>query len=156
MVSITRDCLQALHELLTGRDTTSLWNIAKAIHKLEFAYGLIPNVRTKGKASVRVADMLNRMQDEETVNSTDDHELAYDVRKEDDGQKTNTFRRLRSVNPSVDATITKAQVKVDLVKSSKVNQGFLEKFGRGFEEDMKRKNGRSKEDKMMENEEDGC
>nr|GEW36837.1 vacuolar protein-sorting-associated protein 33 homolog isoform X1 [Tanacetum cinerariifolium] len=58
-------------EFLTDGDTTSLWHVAKAIHKLEFAYGLIPNVRAKGKASVRVADMLNRMQDEEPVNSTD-------------------------------------------------------------------------------------
>nr|XP_043614949.1 vacuolar protein-sorting-associated protein 33 homolog isoform X2 [Erigeron canadensis] len=58
-------------ECLTDGDTTSLWHIAKAIHKLEFLYGLIPNVRAKGKASVRVANMLNRMQDEEPVNSTD-------------------------------------------------------------------------------------
>nr|GFA61506.1 hypothetical protein [Tanacetum cinerariifolium] len=33
--------------------------------------------------------------------------------------------------------------------------GFLEKFGGGFKEDMKRKNGRNEEDKTMENEEDG-
>ncbi|KAI3705526.1 hypothetical protein L1987_75765 [Smallanthus sonchifolius] len=58
-------------ECLTDGDTTSLWHIAKAIHKLEFSFGLIPNVRAKGKASVRVADMLNRMQAEEPVNSTD-------------------------------------------------------------------------------------
>ncbi|KAI3508711.1 hypothetical protein L1887_23723 [Cichorium endivia] len=58
-------------ECLTDGDTTSLWHIAKAIHKLEFSFGLIPNVRAKGKASVRVADMLNRMQAEEPVSSTD-------------------------------------------------------------------------------------
>ncbi|KAL8251781.1 hypothetical protein R6Q59_035474 [Mikania micrantha] len=58
-------------ECLTDGDTTSLWHIAKAIHKLEFSFGLIPNVRAKGKASVRVADMLSRMQAEEPVNSTD-------------------------------------------------------------------------------------
>ncbi|KAH7854820.1 hypothetical protein Vadar_018121 [Vaccinium darrowii] len=52
-------------------DMSSLWHIAKAIHKLEFAFGLIPNVRAKGKASVRVADILNRMQAEEPVNSSD-------------------------------------------------------------------------------------
>ncbi|KAK4743074.1 hypothetical protein SAY87_001075 [Trapa incisa] len=52
-------------------DTSSLWHIAKAIHKLEFSFGLIPNVRAKGKASVRVADILNRMQAEEPVNSSD-------------------------------------------------------------------------------------
>lgn len=32
---------------------------------------MIPNVRAKGKASVRVADILNRMQAEEPVNSSD-------------------------------------------------------------------------------------
>ncbi|XP_061347038.1 vacuolar protein-sorting-associated protein 33 homolog [Gastrolobium bilobum] len=52
-------------------DTSSLWHIAKAIHKLEFSFGVIPNVRAKGKASVRIADILNRMQAEEPVNSTD-------------------------------------------------------------------------------------
>ncbi|KAI8565371.1 hypothetical protein RHMOL_Rhmol03G0253700 [Rhododendron molle] len=52
-------------------DMSSLWHIAKAIHKLEFSFGLIPNVRAKGKASVRVADILNRMQAEEPVNSSD-------------------------------------------------------------------------------------
>ncbi|KAK7343872.1 hypothetical protein VNO77_12960 [Canavalia gladiata] len=52
-------------------DTSSLWHIAKAIHKLEFSFGVIPNVRAKGKASVRVADILNRMQSEEPVNSSD-------------------------------------------------------------------------------------
>ncbi|GAV77193.1 Sec1 domain-containing protein [Cephalotus follicularis] len=52
-------------------DTTSLWHIAKAIHKLEFSFGVIPHVRAKGKASVRVADILNRMQTEEAVNSSD-------------------------------------------------------------------------------------
>ncbi|XP_027365004.1 vacuolar protein-sorting-associated protein 33 homolog [Abrus precatorius] len=52
-------------------DTSSLWHIAKAIHKLEFSFGVIPNVRAKGKASVRVADILNRMQAEEPVNSAD-------------------------------------------------------------------------------------
>lgn len=32
---------------------------------------MVPNVRAKGKASVRVADILNRMQAEEPVNSSD-------------------------------------------------------------------------------------
>nr|KYP53054.1 Vacuolar protein sorting-associated protein 33 isogeny [Cajanus cajan] len=52
-------------------DTSSLWHIAKAIHKLEYSFGVIPNVRAKGKASVRIADILNRMQAEEPVNSSD-------------------------------------------------------------------------------------
>ncbi|XP_038691940.1 vacuolar protein-sorting-associated protein 33 homolog [Tripterygium wilfordii] len=52
-------------------NTSSLWHIAKALHKLEFSFGVIPNVRAKGKASVRVADILNRMQAEEPVNLSD-------------------------------------------------------------------------------------
>ncbi|KAL5069479.1 hypothetical protein RYX36_020366 [Vicia faba] len=58
-------------ECLVDGDTSSLWHIAKAIHKLEFSFGVIPNVRAKGKASVRIADILNRMQAEEPVNSSD-------------------------------------------------------------------------------------
>ncbi|KAM3268519.1 vacuolar protein-sorting-associated protein 33 [Capsicum chacoense] len=61
----------ACKEHLVDVDTTSLWHIAKAIHKLEFSFGLIPNVRAKGKASVRVADILNRMQSEEPVNTSE-------------------------------------------------------------------------------------
>ncbi|KAJ9684668.1 hypothetical protein PVL29_016906 [Vitis rotundifolia] len=60
-----------LKECQVDGDTSSLWHIAKAIHKLEFSFGVIPNVRAKGKASVRVADILNRMQAEEPVNTSD-------------------------------------------------------------------------------------
>ncbi|CAN1800086.1 Vacuolar protein-sorting-associated protein 33 homolog [Linum perenne] len=52
-------------------NTSSLWHIAKAIHKLESSSGVIPNVRAKGRCSVRVADILNRMQTEEPVNLQD-------------------------------------------------------------------------------------
>lgn len=41
------------------------------IHVMQFSFGLIPNVRAKGKASVRVADILNHMQAEEPVNTSD-------------------------------------------------------------------------------------
>ncbi|RXH94225.1 hypothetical protein DVH24_023909, partial [Malus domestica] len=58
-------------ECLVDGDTSSLWHIANAIHRLEFSFGVIPNVRAKGKGSVRVADILNRMQAEEPVNSPD-------------------------------------------------------------------------------------
>ncbi|CAK9133522.1 unnamed protein product [Ilex paraguariensis] len=61
----------AYKECLVDGDTTCLWHIAKAIHKLEFSFGVIPNLRAKGKAAVRVADILNRMQAEEPVNSSD-------------------------------------------------------------------------------------
>lgn len=61
----------AYKESIVDGDMSSLWHIAKAIHKLEFSFGLIPNVRAKGKASVHVADILNRMITEEPVNSSD-------------------------------------------------------------------------------------
>ncbi|XP_073159059.1 vacuolar protein-sorting-associated protein 33 homolog [Henckelia pumila] len=58
-------------EYLVDGDATSLWHIAKAIHSMEFSFGVIPNVRAKGKASARVAEILNRMQAEEPVNTSD-------------------------------------------------------------------------------------
>ncbi|XLS51051.1 hypothetical protein HN51_011728 [Arachis hypogaea] len=64
----------AYKECQVDGDTSSLWHIAKAIHKPEqgiLFFGVIPNLRAKGKASVRVADILNRMQAEEPVNSSD-------------------------------------------------------------------------------------
>ncbi|OMO65475.1 Sec1-like protein [Corchorus capsularis] len=61
----------AFKECQVDGDTGSLWCIAKAIHKLESSFGVIPNVRAKGKASVLVADILSRMQTEEPVNSSD-------------------------------------------------------------------------------------
>ncbi|KAF6150441.1 hypothetical protein GIB67_023940 [Kingdonia uniflora] len=61
----------AYRECHVEGDTSSLWHIAKAIHKLEFSFGVIPNVTAKGKGSTRVAEILNRMQEEEPVNSSD-------------------------------------------------------------------------------------
>ncbi|XP_073293277.1 vacuolar protein-sorting-associated protein 33 homolog isoform X1 [Primulina huaijiensis] len=58
-------------EYLVDGDATSLWHIAKAIHSMEFSFGVIPNVRAKGKASTRVAEILNRMQAEEPVDTSD-------------------------------------------------------------------------------------
>ncbi|KAH6801042.1 Sec1/munc18-like proteins superfamily [Perilla frutescens var. hirtella] len=57
-------------EYLVDGDGTALWHIAKAIHNLEFSFGVIPNVRAKGKASARVADILTRMQTEEPANTS--------------------------------------------------------------------------------------
>ncbi|KAG6763515.1 hypothetical protein POTOM_030935 [Populus tomentosa] len=76
MVPLDEDVLSfeldlANKECLVDGNTSSLWHIAKAIHKLESSFGVIPNVRAKGKASVRIADILNRMQAEEPVNSPD-------------------------------------------------------------------------------------
>ncbi|KAL3523495.1 hypothetical protein ACH5RR_016329 [Cinchona calisaya] len=61
----------AYKDCLVDGDTTPLWHIAKALHKLEFTFGVIPNIRAKGKASTRVVDILNRMQIEEPVNTSD-------------------------------------------------------------------------------------
>ncbi|XP_011077279.1 vacuolar protein-sorting-associated protein 33 homolog [Sesamum indicum] len=76
MIPLDEDVLSfeldlAQKEYLADGDATSLWHIAKAIHNLEFSFGLIPNVRAKGKAATRVADILNRMQAEEPVNTSD-------------------------------------------------------------------------------------
>ncbi|KAJ6901816.1 hypothetical protein NC651_019556 [Populus alba x Populus x berolinensis] len=76
MVPLDEDVLSfeldlANKECLVDGNTSSLWHIAKAIHKLESSFGVIPNVRAKGKASVRIADILNHMQAEEPVNSSD-------------------------------------------------------------------------------------
>ncbi|KAK4430966.1 Vacuolar protein-sorting-associated protein 33 [Sesamum alatum] len=76
MIPLDEDVLSfeldlAQKEYLVDGDATSLWHIAKAIHNLEFSFGVIPNVRAKGKAATRVADILNRMQAEEPVNTSD-------------------------------------------------------------------------------------
>ncbi|KAL8130619.1 hypothetical protein V2J09_019774 [Rumex salicifolius] len=76
MIPLDEDVLSfeldfAYKECLVDGDTSSLWHIAKAIHKLEFSTGVIPNVRAKGKASVRVAEILNSLQTEEPVNTAD-------------------------------------------------------------------------------------
>ncbi|KAK4385634.1 Vacuolar protein-sorting-associated protein 33 [Sesamum angolense] len=75
MIPLDEDVLSfeldlAQKEYLADGDT-SLWHIAKSIHNLEFSFGVIPNVRAKGKAATRVADILNRMQAEEPVNTSD-------------------------------------------------------------------------------------
>ncbi|KAJ4971557.1 hypothetical protein NE237_004656 [Protea cynaroides] len=61
----------AYKEFQVDGDTSALWHIAKAIHKLEFSFGVIPNVRAKGRASARVADLLSHMEGEEPVNLSD-------------------------------------------------------------------------------------
>ncbi|OVA06964.1 Sec1-like protein [Macleaya cordata] len=76
MIPLDEDVLSfeldvAYKDYLVDGDTSSLWHIAKSIHKLEFSFGVIPNVRAKGKASARIADILNRMQVEEPVNTSD-------------------------------------------------------------------------------------
>lgn len=58
----------ALKDYKVDGDSTSLWHIAKALHKLEFNFGVIPNIRAKGKGAARVADILNQMQLEDPVN----------------------------------------------------------------------------------------
>ncbi|CAA0814442.1 Vacuolar protein-sorting-associated protein 33 homolog [Striga hermonthica] len=69
LISFELDLAQK--EYLVDGDATSLWHISKGIHNLEFSFGVIPNVRAKGKAATRVADILNRMQAEEPINRSD-------------------------------------------------------------------------------------
>ncbi|KAF6147382.1 hypothetical protein GIB67_003280 [Kingdonia uniflora] len=65
-------CMEILtYECHVEGDTSSFWHIAKAIHKLKFSFGVIQNVTAKGKGSTWVAEILNRMQEEEPVNSSD-------------------------------------------------------------------------------------
>ncbi|CAL5035573.1 unnamed protein product [Urochloa decumbens] len=61
----------SLQECLIDGDTSSIWHVAKAIHRLEFAFGVIPNVRAKGVASTKAAELLNNMQQEDPVNMDD-------------------------------------------------------------------------------------
>ncbi|KAF9594287.1 hypothetical protein IFM89_028944 [Coptis chinensis] len=76
MIPLDEDVLSfeldmAYREFQVDGDLSSAWHIAKSIHKLESLFGVIPHVRAKGKASVWVADILDRMQVEEPVNSSD-------------------------------------------------------------------------------------
>ncbi|XP_020261402.1 vacuolar protein-sorting-associated protein 33 homolog [Asparagus officinalis] len=61
----------AFKECHVDGDLSPLWHIAKAIHKLELSFGVIPSVRAKGKSSTKVAGILNRMQVEESVIPSD-------------------------------------------------------------------------------------
>ncbi|CAN6438668.1 unnamed protein product [Victoria cruziana] len=61
----------ASKEIQVDGDTSSLWHIAKAIHKLESTFGVIPNIRAKGRASKRVTEILDRMHKEQPIASTD-------------------------------------------------------------------------------------
>lgn len=54
----------AYKECQVEGDTSALWYVARAISNLQLSYGVIPNVKVKGKAAAQVADILNRMQQE--------------------------------------------------------------------------------------------
>lgn len=54
----------AFKEYTVEGDTSSLWYVARAIANLQLSFGIIPNVKAKGKAASQVADMLNRMRQE--------------------------------------------------------------------------------------------
>ncbi|CAL5018237.1 unnamed protein product [Urochloa decumbens] len=68
---IPRRIVACEKECLIDGDTSSIWHVAKAIHRLEFAFGVIPNVRAKGVASTKAAELLNNMQQEDPVNMDD-------------------------------------------------------------------------------------
>ncbi|XP_026458615.1 vacuolar protein-sorting-associated protein 33 homolog [Papaver somniferum] len=76
MIPLDEDVLSfeldlAYRDYLVDGDTSALWHIAKSIHKLEYSFGVIPNVRAKGKASARISEILTRMQVEEPVSTSD-------------------------------------------------------------------------------------
>lgn len=57
---------RSFKEIKVDGDTSSLWYIARAIYKLQELYGVIPNVKGKGKAASQVSDILLRMQREQS------------------------------------------------------------------------------------------
>ncbi|KAI3910315.1 hypothetical protein MKW92_030311 [Papaver armeniacum] len=76
MIPLDEDVLSfeldlAYRDYLVDGDTSALWHIAKSIHKLEYSFGVIPNVRAKGKASARISEILTCMQVEEPVSTSD-------------------------------------------------------------------------------------
>ncbi|KAI3983249.1 hypothetical protein MKX01_013316, partial [Papaver californicum] len=76
MIPLDEDVLSfeldlAYRDYLVDGDISVLWHIAKSIHKLEYSFGVIPNVRAKGKASARISEILTRMQVEEPVSTSD-------------------------------------------------------------------------------------
>ncbi|XP_024401527.1 vacuolar protein-sorting-associated protein 33 homolog [Physcomitrium patens] len=56
---------RSFKETKVDGDTSSLWYMARAITKLQELYGVIPNVKGKGKAASQVSDILLRMQREQ-------------------------------------------------------------------------------------------
>eukprot|EP00250_Pteridium_aquilinum_P019526 c24468_g2_i1 orf=167-1996(-) len=54
----------AYKECRVEGDTSALWYVARAIAELQLSFGVIPNVKAKGKAASQVADILNRLQQE--------------------------------------------------------------------------------------------
>ncbi|KMZ64182.1 putative Vacuolar protein sorting [Zostera marina] len=61
----------AYRDVHVDGDTSSLWHIAKALHKLELSFGVIRNFLAKGSASVKVVEILESMQAEDPVDSED-------------------------------------------------------------------------------------
>eukprot|EP00249_Psilotum_nudum_P013983 c24607_g1_i1 orf=309-2105(-) len=57
----------AFKEWQVGGDMSALWYIAGAISALEMSFGVIPNIKVKGKAAAQVADTLSRMQREKQM-----------------------------------------------------------------------------------------
>lgn len=54
----------AYKECHVDGDTSALWYVARAIFNLQLSFGVIPDVKVKGKAAAQVADILSRMQRE--------------------------------------------------------------------------------------------
>ncbi|KAL2631473.1 hypothetical protein R1flu_016159 [Riccia fluitans] len=60
----------AFKETKVDGDLSAIWYLARAITLLQSQFGVIPNIKGKGKAAVQVADILTRMQREQNPDTT--------------------------------------------------------------------------------------
>lgn len=67
----------AFSQLCLRKDPTSLFASAKALMLLQKQYGLFPRILGKGDNAKRLADLLQRMRNEEDVNAAVDPNSAY-------------------------------------------------------------------------------
>ncbi|CAM6126841.1 unnamed protein product [Calypogeia fissa] len=58
-----------LKETKVDGDQSAIWYVARALDMLQSQFGLIPNVKGKGRAAVQVADILSKMQREQSLDT---------------------------------------------------------------------------------------
>lgn len=58
-----------LKETKVDGDQSAIWYVARALDMLQSRFGLIPNIKGKGRAAAQVADILSRMQKEQTLDT---------------------------------------------------------------------------------------
>lgn len=62
---ITMGLDNAFRDVSVANDTTTLFSVTKALLKIQNVYGLVPQVRAKGRAARQVLDMMLRLQRED-------------------------------------------------------------------------------------------